>query len=236
MKSLNQTGAHHIMLPLLVVMLFAIGGTYMLVAGKAKSRNNTFIDISSPQCKRLKSIGRRDFGIVGLNGTELAFAKNKCLTKEVRLFDAYDVYVGTNYPSAHCSASLTPYKCGLKAAKYNLKLAKKYNLHPGAYWIDVEPGERVPWSTPENNVGFIRGMYDGLRKEASMVGYYSNKELWNQVTGGMKSKAPNWYAAGKKVELRDGQAVRDFCDRSFSGGPTIYVQYVKNDLDYNLVC
>jgi hypothetical protein len=231
---LNQGGISHILLPLVVVLLIAIGGTYMLVSSQARS--TAFIDISSPQCGSMRSIGHYSFGIIGLNGTKLNFASNPCAGEQIKRFSQHDFYVGANYPSKSCSSKLTPRQCGIKAAQYDLKLASRYR-GAGAYWIDVESGPGIPWSTNSNNVSFLRGMYDTLKAHSSLVGFYSNDYYWSQITGNTKifRNAPLWYAAGQKSQL-GSRSVSSFCRESFGGGKVLYVQYVSNNLDHNITC
>jgi hypothetical protein len=242
MIKLNEHGFDHIFLLFFVAILGGIVGTYFIVAGHANPVSSQFIDVSEPQCDVLTKIGHHDYGIVGLNGTKLDFAVNPCVRQEVKHFDTYDLYVGTNYPSAHCSEKLTAYACGVKAGKFDLKVASKYNLRPGAWWIDVEAGQGISWTDTHSNTMFLKGMAVALRKNSAPVGYYSNKSHWAQITGNARLKGPKWYAAGEKNKLSAGQSVHDFCKLKLGGNRPIYVQFVKNDgglddkLDYNITC
>lgn len=252
-KKLDSRGAFHLVLPLIVASLVAGVGVWLLVDSQAQRKcdgrtckaqlyRGDFIDISSPQCSDNNptsvrgGIERRSYGIVGLNGHKLAFNKNPCLRSQVKLFKRYGFYVGTNYPSAFCSSKLSAYKCGQKAGRYNVALARSYN--PDSIWIDVEAGDRIPWNgTQDEHRSFIRGMYDTMRKSYSRVGYYSLASHWNHITGGMRTKAPIWYAVGKKSELPAGQSVHDGCRAGFGGQKPTYVQYISSDgLDHNITC
>lgn len=231
----DQRGIAHFIAPLLVVAVVAAIGTYLIVSSNAYS-SKPFIDISSPQCgARMKQIPKQEYGIVGLNGTRMAFATNPCWKSQVKRFKSYDLYLGANYPSAHCSSKLTPYKCGQKAARYDLVKAKNHS--PGAYWIDVESGPGIPWSTQANNLSYIKGMYDELRAKGKQVGIYSNAKFWDEITGGgrLEGSPAIWYAAGTK-----DNAPR-FCGTGLAGGRVQIVQYVAKDrhgvdLDYNITC
>ncbi len=233
LRPLNERGFDHVFLLIIIVLTSAIIGTYLIVNSHANpSPKTTFIDISEPQCGRLKSIGRYNYGIVGLNGVRMAFAKNPCLKKELRHFKTYGLYVGANYPSRHCSAKLTPYQCGQKAGKYDLKLMR--NLSPDSIWIDVESGPGIPWSTPANNSAFVSGLYNTLKPRATTVGFYSNKSFWKEIMGNQTyANAVNWYAFGSK----NGHTTDYLCkSEQFGGGTNVYVQWVENNLDHNASC
>ncbi len=233
LRPLNELGFDHVFLLIFIVLTSAIIGTYLIVSSHANpSPKTTFIDISEPQCGRLKSIGRYNYGIVGLNGVRMAFAKNPCLKKELRHFKTYGLYVGANYPSRHCSAKLTPYQCGQKAGKYDLQLMR--TLKPTTIWIDVESGPGIPWSTTSNNADYVSGLYNKLQTSGVPVGFYSNEKYWNEIMGGKQYKDQlNWYAFGSK----GGHTVDYLCkSKQFGGGTNVYIQWVQNDLDHNSSC
>ncbi|MEI7819013.1 MAG: hypothetical protein WCI47_02750 [bacterium] len=191
-----------------------------------------FIDISSPQCGVMNTIGNYDFGIVGLNGTYMAFGTNPCLVEQLSHFKSYDLYVGANYPSSKCPAPISAYDCGVKAGDYNNNLITFLKLHPEKIWIDAEVGPKIPWSTQTNNIAYINGLEASSRKSVARVGYYSNLSGWNQITGGMATRSSNWYATGPNTVA----AALTYCNKSFGGASTLYVQYVENGLDHNVRC
>jgi len=217
-----------------VVVLVALVGYLVVRASFAASppSHDRFVDISSPQCGVVKNLPIYSFGIVGLNGTYMAFGTNPCLAEQIRHFKSYDVYVGVNYPSRHCPSNITAYQCGRLAAQYNLNVIKNYDLQPQAIWIDVETGARIPWSTIENNRAYLRGMVDQLHSKYGVVRYYSNAGMWNKVVGNWGTSAYAWYATGA---TNSTDALRA-CSKRFGGGKTSYVQYTQNNLDYNRKC
>ncbi len=210
---------------------------YSFAGGKTAKQYDTkgvpFIDISSPQCGRLNSIGNYNYGIVGLNGTYMNFGINPCLNAETRHFRTYDVYVGANYPSSQCPRSMSPYDCGRKAASFNLGVINNIaRINPRAFWIDVESGHGIPWSTQVNNRNFLKGLHDGMQRGLRFAGYYSTDQMWRQITGNMPFNGSAWYATGA-TNSRDAKAK---CGKSFGGKKALYVQYVKYNLDYNVRC
>lgn len=217
-----------------IVLAVVLVGYFVVKASFAASppKHDRFIDISSPQCGIMKSMPTYSFGIVGLNGTYMAFGVNPCLAEQVRHFKTYDLYVGVNYPSKHCGTSISAYQCGKKAASYDLGLISIYKLRPETIWIDAETGPRIPWSTQENNRQYLRGVYDQLRTKYSRVRYYSTPAMWNSIVGNMSALGYNWLATGTNNSVD----ARKYCSRGFGGGKTLYVQYVQNNQDYNLLC
>ncbi|MDL2363187.1 MAG: hypothetical protein QFB86_02270 [Patescibacteria group bacterium] len=231
----NQFGIAHFLLPMVVVITAALGGVYFMVASHADS-NDPFIDISSPQCNDLKQIPHQDRGVVGINGTELAFAKNPCLRRETRKFDSYSLYVGTNYPSAHCPSSMTPRQCGKKAGKYNVKLARSLSF--GKWWIDVEKGDGITWSpNQQDNVEFLQGMIDAMDNSTHPVGFYTTPEHWRSIVGDAGFQREMWYATGQ----HSADAARRYCNKSIGHNHTFMVQYVISqyglaELDKSVHC
>lgn len=221
----------------LLALVFVLGGyTYFRVSRAATPYTN-FVDISSPQCSSLEGKKFQQFGIVGLNGTYMNFGTNPCLLNEVRLFAAYDLYVGANYPSGPCG-NISPYDCGRKAGQYNLDVIRWYSLRPTKLWIDVETGPGIPWSTPANNWNFLSGMHSVLKTKYA-VGFYSNQNMWQQVTGNIDLSQKitggslNWYATGRTNEAE----ARSFCNVRFGNSLNQYVQYVyANKVDFNVAC
>jgi len=192
-----------------------------------------FIDISSPQCSRLNSIGYYNYGIVGLNGTYMNFGINPCLNAEVKHFRSYDVYVGANYPSHQCPRNMSAYNCGRKAASFNLGVINNIaRIRPRAFWVDVESGPAIPWSTQTNNRAFLNGLREGMQRGLSFAGYYSNESMWNQITGNMQFSGAAWYATGAG-NAKDAQKK---CTKGFGGKRAYYVQYIKSNLDHNTRC
>ena len=242
----DQRGFTHLLIILLLIVAFAITGTYLLVRSHASplpatacpTGHTCFIDISSPQCNSLATIGHQDFGIVGLNGTKLDFETNPCLSQELSLFNNYSLYVGSNYPSNKCPSTISPYQCGQLAGQYdvqaiaNAKITKKNEI-----WIDVEglPGSGdIPWSkNPVENQGFLLGMYTQLTNAGYPVGFYSNSGYWSAVTSNTKHTMANWYPIGPGTVT---QALNNCTSNTFAGAKNIFIQYVENNIDHNVSC
>lgn len=223
---------------LIVVGIATVLGRYAYFRiSRAATPYTNFLDISSPQCNSLAGKQFQQFGIVGLNGTYMNFGTNPCLMQEVSLFANYDLYVGANYPSGPCG-NISAYDCGRKAGQHNLDLIRWFSLRPTKLWIDVETGPGIPWSTPANNWSFLLGMYDTMKPKYT-VGFYSNQNMWQQITGGidLSQKATsgtwNWYATGR-TSAADAKA---YCGVRFGNAPNQYVQYVLNNTwDMNVAC
>ncbi len=219
-----------------VVVIFVVVAGFLLLRLSRASGFTDFMDISSPQCTMSASKGVHQIGIVGLNGTYMAFGVNNCVVDQVTLFGTYDLYVGANYPSSHCP-NMTPYNCGVAAAMYNLNLIKFFSLHPTKLWIDVETGPNITWSSPANNWSYLAGMRDTMKRQFA-VGFYSNQAMWQQITGGIDLRQKgdtswNWYASGRTTP----EAARMYCGVTFGNSPNQYVQYVANGtLDMNVGC
>jgi len=231
------------LLIILPILLLLTGGLLFAYNAKksrdAAADNAPFVDISSPQCGNLTST-RHNFGIVGLNGSQLNFNANSCLLREIAKFRNYDLYVGTNYPSAGCRArgAYTPYACGQEAAKYNLQIINFNRLRPGAIWIDVEENTagNIFGNSQSDNTEFLRGMRDGMQRSGKLIGFYSNVGMWNTITGGWRHDRFTWYGTGRST----ASGARSFCRTSFGGGTNLYVQYVvggvQNGQDWNVHC
>lgn len=222
------------------VLVFSLIGGYLVYKSQAATSYYTtsraFLDISSPQCGSLSKIGGgRHYGIVGLNGTYMAFGTNPCVYEEVKLFERYDLYVGANYPSSHCPG-LSAFDCGLKAAQHNANLIRYLQLKPSIIWIDVESGPGIPWSANKaDNSAFILGLAAGAINRGYVVGYYSTENMWNNITGGIKvTSGPVWYATGQ----HSATAAKLYCGKSFGGRKATYVQYIDTtrNLDINVRC
>lgn len=217
----------------IVIAFIVVGGTILGLSNALVA--DDFVDISSPQCGNNGIIGARNqFGIVGLNGTYMNFGTNACVVEQTRLFSSYDLYVGANYPSGHC-AGISAVDCGKKAAQHNLNLIKFLGLKPGRIWIDVETGPNIKWSSNTNdNNAFLLGLYAGMYESYKTIGYYSNQSMWQSITGGAAlGGAGNWYATGRT----NPTDALTYCNLTFGGAPTTYVQYVQNgNLDVNKLC
>jgi hypothetical protein len=236
LQKLNARGFEHVFVMVFIVLVTSVVGTYLLVTSYAASKS-IGVDVSSPQCGRIGSLPRYKWGMVGLNGTRLDFAVNPCVSRETRHFDQYALYVGANYPSAHCSSKITPLQCGGKAGNFDIALAQKLNLNPTKWWIDVESGPGIPWSTPAQNSQFIRGLFFTLSTTGKPIGIYSTQEMWQQITGGLQlPSSSNWVASGIKG-LPTAAQINAYCSKGFGGAPTSVVQYINNNnIDVNIPC
>lgn len=230
----NERGIAHYIMPLFIMLATAIGGAYWIVSSHANA-GDSFIDISDPQCDKalLNQIPRQERGVIGLNGTYGDFGRNKCLSKEVRKFDSYSLYVVANYPSKHCSARLSARACGVKAGQYNVKAAR--SLHFGKWWIDVEAG--AGWSgNTSANTDFLQGMIDAMDNSTHPVGFYSLPSHWNGIVGDGGFQREMWYATGQSSAAE----ARAYCNNSIGHNHTVMVQYVLQQygqqLDRSVYC
>jgi hypothetical protein len=251
----SQTGFHHLLALMIIVVGFGIAGTYLLVSSRASTTR--VYDISHPQCGEMKK-SLKEFkaglGIVGLNGGTPKKA-NPCFKQQWSRFSTPAIYINTSYTgeksrgplcndrkSAVCNAQNT----GYKHAAYSLKLAKR-KVGPQTlkttWWIDVETENA--WGTDKQlNVEYLRGIVQTLRDAGvTYIGFYSTSYQWGLITGGWQSNMPVWFAAGESnnKDIQAAAADHDHCDRGFTGGKVWMVQHIGRhpsglELDVNYVC
>ena len=230
----QKAKAHRKITAALAVCLIALVGVLLMRFSSAAVYDNV-PDISSPQCGNNGIVnGRRNFGIVGLNGTYMNFGTNPCVREQANLFLSYDVYVGANYPSSHC-AGKSAFACGQAAAQHNLNLMSFLALKPTRVWIDVETGPKIKWSSDKNqNNAFFFFFYSGINAQHALIGHYSNQQMCQSITRGANlGGSGNWYATGR-TNPTDALA---YCGMQFGGAANIYVQYIENGvLDVNRSC
>ncbi len=236
LKKLNSLGFEHTIVMAAIVVGVAIGGTYLLVFSHAASN---IIDVSYPQCDIQNSLGRGRVGIIGVNGGG-DFVGNPCLAGEIKHFSHYELYANTNYPSSGCptpSTNNAAKNCGYKVGQWAYHYAITHGAYASTWWVDVEEGPGIPWSGNKIlNRNFLYGMLKGLQsKGVRSVGYYSTGPQWNSITGGWHSGNLGWYATGATAQTAS-VGVRDYCHKSFTGGPVRYVQYIRGNLDTDVRC
>jgi hypothetical protein len=233
-RNLGARGLKHVFV--FMVLVFGITGIYPPAVSHADPKQNG-VDISSPQCGRIGSLPHYNYGIVGLNGTYALFGTNPCVREEAHHFDQFGLYVGTNYPSRHCSSSLTAKQCGGKAANFDIDLAKSLRLDYTKWWIDVEINSGIQWSTPAQNSEFIKGLFYTLKNTGKPVGLYSTREQWQTITGGLNLPANStWLATGIHGQPTERQ-INYYCDKGFAGVSNVLIQYInRNNIDVDVPC
>jgi len=121
------------------------------------------------------------------------------------------------------------------------------------WWLDVETtntwnGDGVA------NTALVQGMYDYLRSHGvEQVGLYSTSYQWRKITGGYSGDTAGDYQAAWQAQIvpdfplhqaplwiataANSGTARANCATSFTGGPTVMVQFIgKDGFDTNLTC
>lgn len=252
MKKINSCGFTHLIALLFIIISVAAIGTYMVASSHAAVKYQRIVDVSFPQCgRRITAVQ----GIIGVNGGRPR-THNKCLKTQAHRMDSFSLYVNSAYTSKHympkgafCkhnTAACWAYNKGASDGRYDIVLANKINgsLYTGQWWIDVEKDSSGgntgnAWTTNADvNVEYLKGMMSVLSYGDKSVGFYSNPNSWQTVTGGWQNNHPSWLALG--VEPPNDQNVAlQTCDRGFTGGSLYFVQYILNkdqpkavDVDY----
>ncbi|MGQ0845497.1 MAG: hypothetical protein ACT4QF_15345 [Sporichthyaceae bacterium] len=145
------------------------------------------------------------------------------------------------------------YNYGWQAAKHAAKVALNAGVSLNrTWWLDVETGNSWVGSGVANTAS-LQGGFDYLRSRGvEEVGIYSVGHMWLKITDGYHAdnaadyraawrphftpkyrleSAPLWQAGGRGY---DGARAR--CAVSFTGGTVRLSQYVRNNLDHNVVC
>lgn len=238
LKKLNTRGFSHEVVLFAFITVFAIAGVAYLVGSYAASPS-VVVDMSSPQCGSLGSIGHYSFGMVGVNDASADFSTNPCLRAEIRHLNHYSLYAAANYPSTYCSnhGINSAFACGQNAAAYALGAASSNHVHASTWWIDVEV--QGGWgSDTRANVQFLNGMRSKLARQVPTVGFYSTQSQWDQITGGWKNSSPIWYASGISSSSIPVNIKRNYCSMHFTHGQNLWVQYIDTNkgLDVNIPC
>lgn len=192
------------------------------------------------------------FAIVGVSNG-LAFSDNPCLVAQYTWAAssprAPSFYISTANPgsqSVHwtqpgpkpCSgASNDPgcaYNYGWNAASHAFTyVAAQTGAATGArWWLDIETANTWSTTVALNNAD-IQGMVDFFAGQSVVVGAYSTRFQWNQITGGLVLAVPNWLAGASSTS----QAI-DWCTSasSFSGGRVTVVQFATSSIDTDVAC
>lgn len=244
----------------LAALVTAILTTLGLVAAptapaKAIPHGAVGYDISWPQCgKAYPTSG--DFGIVGVTDGR-PFTANACLSSEYAAAAATPggagFYLNTANPGTASTtvnwyslktpdASCAPghdaacaYNYGSHAAAEAVAYAQAQTGHARgtSWWLDVETGNS--WSSADlgANLASIRGSIDFLQQLPSvLVGIYSTRYQWTQITGGVQLPLANWVAGASSVtEAR----ARCSSASSATGGPIVLTQFF-GAFDGNYAC
>jgi len=147
------------------------------------------------------------------------------------------------------------YNYGWHAAANSLATGKKLGTAAlgHTWWLDVETtntwnGDGVA------NTALLQGMYDYLRSHGvEQVGLYSTSYQWRKITGGYSADTAGDYQAAWQAQIvpdfplhqaplwiataANSGTARANCATSFTGGPTVMVQFIgKDGFDTNLTC
>ncbi len=245
LKKLNPRGFSHDVLALFFVVVFSVAGVTYLVASHADpiTASTSVLDVSSPQCGVLGSIGHHNFGIVGVNSTAADFSSNPCLASEVHHFSGYSLYTAANYPSSYCLSHgiRDPLSCGRHAASFAMGHAGATGVSRNAagWWVDVET--QGGWGGNQGaNQQFLLGMWEQLSTSGKTVGFYSTQSQWSHIVGNWRSNhSPTWYATGIK-STSTPRGITGYCRNRFTQGSIKYVQYINTGrgggIDVNVRC
>ena len=178
----------------------------------------------------------------------LPFTSNPCFRREFAWAQATGtppaVYLNTSY-SRRLLGLVTPacrrraaghaarakardaYALGCSEASFSLARTPAA-LAASVIWLDIETSNH--WSQDSAlNAALIQGMLDSLkgREPQAIVGLYSDRHQWQEITSGMTSPAaPEW-----TPQL--GSAA---CTASFAGGPVWLSQGGDGNLDVDDAC
>jgi hypothetical protein len=199
-------------------------------------------DISFPQCPS-NFPANAAFGIIGVNNGR-AYTQNPCLSAQFQWARGLDArpafYINTSnsgpinpnwgqpgpkacrHPEANDDRGCA-YNFGWNGAAQAFITARGVTSGAANYvwWLDVETVNSWNGTTDANSAA-IQGFFDSLKARGiSIVGIYSTRHQWEQITGGYRlSGVPNWVAGASSPN--DAFA---FCSAGFSGGPVWLVQF-----------
>lgn len=145
------------------------------------------------------------------------------------------------------------YIYGRRAAASAMQVAATASVaRDTTWWLDVETANS--WDgNGVGNTAVVQGMFDYLRASGvARVGLYAASSHWPAITGGYTTttaadyrsawapyftpkypmeSAPVWVPGARNAAGAPAK-----CATSFTGGPTVLVQWIQNNLDHNLVC
>jgi hypothetical protein len=205
------------------------------------------IDVSYPDCARSRP-RVAGFVIVGVNGG-VPFSANPCFQREYAWAQAGSppraVYLNTAYSprllrlvspacrSRTAGADTLPsiraaYALGCSEASAAVALAGRTLTARAVIWLDVETANA--WSRVSAlNAAVISGLLGSLRSlvPQAILGIYSDRHQWQEITNGMSSPAtPEWAP----------QVGGSACTQSFAGGPVWLSQGGGASLDLDHAC
>jgi hypothetical protein len=220
-------------------LLFPLAG--LVSADIVDTSNNA---CASPGSSSVSSIlGYHHLGIIGVNGAGLDWAKNSCLHAELSHFNEYALYVGTNYPSSGCHTSpnrKNAYNCGYQLGLFDVAYASSQQAGSSTWFLDVEEGSGVTWSTHSLDSSFLWGLEDALQaRGVTTIGFYSTSSQWHNITGDWHSGNDAWYATGVNG-TPSSSVIHQVCRSGFTGGPVVIYQWIvggiSSGLDYDGAC
>jgi len=220
------------------------------------ARGSVGQDVSYPQCGRPQPRGSA-FGIVGVAGGK-PFTGNPCLASQFAWAKTTPggaafymntanpgprtspaSWYGQRFPDSTCAPgreAACAYNYGYNAAAAAMAYAQAQTGRSTniMWWLDVE--EANSWSRTDLNANFasIRGSIDHLQRQPGVtVGIYSIREMWRDITGGVRVNLPNWVAGASNLA---GAKMRCAPKWSATGGPIVFTQWwvgaTYSDLNY----
>lgn len=216
------------------------------LAQPASAYASDAVDFSHEKCRandpsRVANwVGHYSLAILGVNGGG-DWEKNTCLKSELKHVDKYMLYSNTNYPSDGCHEAPSrkaAYHCGYNAGIWDLHYASSQGAHSSVWFIDVEEGPGIPWSSSRSlNSVFLYGMARAFENNGITVGWYAPLSHWDDITGGWHPGGIDWYPTGHTGGVPSHQAIKDACHTNFTKGPGVALyQYIDQGLDHDNAC
>ncbi|HEX3620962.1 MAG TPA: hypothetical protein VHT97_01465 [Acidimicrobiales bacterium] len=242
---------------LVTAILATLGSLLTPAAPPAKALPHGAVgyDISWPQCGRSYPAAGA-FGIVGVTGGR-PYTGNPCLGSEYAAAAATPggagFYINTANPGTASTTlnwygqkspdpscgpgheAACAYDYGFTGANEAVSYAQAQTGHSTntTWWLDVETGNSWSPTDPGANLASIRGAVDALQHQPGvLVGIYSTRYQWTQITGGAPLALANWVAGASNVAEAQGRCSPDW---SATGGPVVLTQFFGT-FDGNYAC
>ena len=134
---------------------------------------------------------------------------------------------GAAGPCPSTAVACTSYNYGWTSVRRWVAYSTSLGIVSQRWWIDVEADSG--WKDPASNQMVIQGALDGLRSEGVTPGIYSNRNQWDQITGGMAVAGVDEWVPGAGNLEGPGYTAANFCAApgayTFGGGRLRLVQY-----------